>query len=319
MSFFTGTGSSLQIGNESTFAESVIPSALVDLTSESIKVSVEKGDEGSLLSSKTVMSRDLLGISVEGSVSFILRPEFAGLLLYAALGGEDSCLQVGSTETYTHTMNLCGVNESLPSLTVVVNRKAAVKRYAGCTISSFSLDCAAGDYVKGSIDLKGIKEEVGTLNTNLTSYSIPSYRCTAATFTLSDATYDISSASLKIDNALEVAPKTYSSGLYAGRPQHGKRSVTISFEIPYSADIEDLKHTYLTSEAHAAVELTFSSSQTDHTIQITLAHVSINDVDANISGTGILSSTVAGEALSVGLDEPLTVVITDKISTAYGE
>jgi hypothetical protein len=46
--------------------------------------------------------------------------------------------------------------------------------------------------------------------------------------------------------------------------------------------------------------------------------VAISEVDANVGGTGILSSTIAGEALSVGTDEPITIVITDKIPTPYG-
>ena len=168
MSFLTGAGASLQIGKESTFGTGVSPTVLVDITSEGIKLSVEKGDEGSLLASKTPQSRDLLGISAGGSFSFILRPEFAGLLLHAALGGADTTAQVGSTDKYTHTLILCAANSDLPSLTLVVNRKAAVKKYPGCTISTLSLDCAAGDYVKGSVDIKGIKEETGTLNSELT-------------------------------------------------------------------------------------------------------------------------------------------------------
>jgi hypothetical protein len=45
--------SRLQAGKESSFAQAASPTTLVDLTSESIKVAVEKGDEGSLLGSKT--------------------------------------------------------------------------------------------------------------------------------------------------------------------------------------------------------------------------------------------------------------------------
>ncbi len=318
MAFFTGTGSSLQIGKESSFGTAALPTTLVDITSESIKVSVEKGDEGSLLSSKTPMNRDLLGISVEGSASCILRPEFAGLLLHAAMGGSDLCEQIDESGVYTHTLNLCNVHEDLPGLTVVVDRKAAVKQYAGCTISSLSIDCAAGDYVKASIDLKGTQEEPGSLNESLSGFSVPSYRCTAATFTIAGTSYDISSASIKIDNALEAAPKTYASGLLSGRPQHGKRSATLSVEIPYSAQVEALKSTYLTTETTASVALSFSSSAPHHTITITISHMSVSDVDATVSGTGILSSSIAGEALSVGTDEPITVVITDTISTPYG-
>lgn len=319
MAFYTGTGTQLQIGKELSFGEAATPTDIVNLTSESIKVSVEKGDEGSLLGSKTAMNRDLLAITVEGSVSFILRPEFAGLLFHAALGGEDTCTQVDTTDLYNHTIGLCDVNEQLPSLTFVVDRKAATKRYVGCTISALSLDVAAGDYVKGSVDVKGTKEESGTINASLKGFTIPSYRCTNATFHLAGTKYDITSASLKIDNALESAPRTYASGLYASQPQHGKRNITISFEIPYSAAVENLKDTYLISEENASVELSFSSSQPGHTIRISLAHVAMSDVDASVSGTGILSATIAGEALSVGNDEPITVVITDETNTTYGE
>jgi hypothetical protein len=123
---------------------------------------------------------------------------------------------------------------------------------------------------------------------------------------------------LKIDNALESSPRTYASPLYAGQPQHGKRAVTINFEIPYSTEVETLKSSYLTSEENASVQLTFSSPAAGHSITVTLSHVAIGEVDANVGGTGILSSTVAGEALSVGTEEPITIVITDKISTPYG-
>ena len=69
MSFLIGTGASLQIGKESSFGTAVTPSALVDITSESIKVSVEKSDEGSLLASKhlaleTFLEYQLLAVSV---------------------------------------------------------------------------------------------------------------------------------------------------------------------------------------------------------------------------------------------------------------
>jgi hypothetical protein len=319
MAFITGTGTRVHMGKESSFALAAPPTDLIDITSESIKLSVEKGDEGSLLGSKTATHRDLLSVTVEGSLSFILRPESAGLLFHAALGGADVCEQVDVSEFYTHTFTLCDVNESLPSLTVLIDRKAAAKRYAGCSISAFSLECAAGDYVKGSIDIKGTTEENGSLNPELGSFTLRSYRCTSATFSFAGTAFDITRATLKVDNALESAPKTYSSGLYAGQPQHGKRDVSISFELPYSAEIEALKNTYLTAEESAAVSLSFSSPTPGHEITITLPSVSIGEVDATVSGTGILSSTVSGQALSSGTDEPITVVITDLKSTAYGE
>jgi len=235
------------------------------------------------------------------------------------LGGSDDCTQIGETEWYNHSLHLCAVNEELPTTTIVIDRKAVVKQYPGCTLASLSLTCAAGDFVKGSFDIKGVKEETGSLNTSIPNFSIPSYRCTSATFSVSGSVFDISSASLKIDNALEESPKTYASGYYSGQPQHGKRSVTLDFEIPYSLEIEEFKSNYLTTESNTEVILTFASSIIDYKIEVIVPNLSINNVSANIGGTGILTASVSGEALSVGDTEPLEVNITDKKETPYGE
>ena len=319
MSFIVGTGTTCQMGVESAYGTKATMTDLVNLTSETISTTVEKADEGSLLASKTAMSRDLMSITVGGDVSFILRPEFAGHLFYAAMGGADSVSAVseGDEGFYTHTMNLCEVNDDLPTITITMDRKAAVKAYTGCTVSNLTLSCAAGDYVSGSFTVNGYKEETGVLG-DVTSYTVPSYRCTSATFKVNEEVYDISSSTLTIDNALVTAPQTYSSGLYAGQPQHGLRNVTIDFDIPYSTQVETLKQTMLETEVTAEVVLTFTSSDQDYKIQVTMPNVSINSVSANVSGTGLITAGVSGEALSVGDEEPITVVITDDVSTAYG-
>lgn len=315
--FYVGAGSVCQFGKEATYGTLDEMTALVNLTSESLTTTVTKGDEGNLLAKKTATTRDLMAIDVDGSISFILRPEFAGTLLQAALGGDDTVAQDGSTEFYNHTITLCDPDDDLPSLSITVDRKAATKAYTGCVISTLSLECAAGDYVKGSFDVDGYKEVAGTIDTDITSYDIPSYRCTSATFTVGGVSYDVSSVTLSIDNALETAPKTYASGLYAGAPKHGTRQVSVNFEIPYASNVETLKSTYLTTETNAALVLTFESSTTGYKITTTLPNVAITEIDANVSGTGVINATVSGEALSVGSAEPITVVIRDKESTAY--
>ena len=314
MAFITGTGASLKIGKEESFNTPIDAKQIVDITSESINLSVEKGDEGSLLASKTAISRDLLGITVDGSFSFILRPEGACVLTHAALGGAEKITENQESGTYTHEFNLCGPADTLPSFTILVDRKASVKKYGGVTVSAFTLECAAGDYVKGSIDLKGVKEEMGEKSQG-GAFSIPAYRCTAAVFMVGDEVFDITSATFKLDNALEDAPRTYSSGLYAGQPQHAQRSATISFEIPYSGDIEAFKERYLVSEENVSVHLLFTSTDKEkQKYEILMPFVSISSVSASVGGTGALTASVEGEALSVGDTEPLTIKITNTSS-----
>lgn len=315
MAFLTGSGASLRIGKEDAFGTAAEASTLVDITAESVSVSVEKGDEGSLLASKTPQTRDLLGVTVDGSFSFILRPEGAALMTHAALGGDEKHTENAGEGTHTHEFNLCGPADNLPSLTLLVDRKASVKKYAGVTVSAFTLECAAGDYVKGSIDLKGVKEEAGERSAGASTFTIPAYRCTSAVFKVGDEVFDISSATFKVDNALEDAPRTYGSGLYAGQPQHAQRSVTISFEIPYSGDVDAFRDRYLVSEENVSVRLLFTSSDREkQKYEIYMPHVSISSVDASVGGTGALTASVEGEALSVGSVEPLTIKITDTSS-----
>ena len=315
MSFYTGSGSTVQFGKEATWGTLASMTDLVNFTSESLALSVDKGDEGNLLASKTATTRDLMSINVDGSVSFILRPEFAGTLIQAAFGGEDTVAADG--EFYNHTIKLCDPNDDLPSLSITVDRKAAVKAYTGCVISTLSLECAAGDYVKGSFDVQGYNEVAGTIDTDITSYTLPSYRCTSATFTVGGTAFDVSNVTLNLDNALETAPKVYSSGLYAAEPKHGTRQLTVNFDIPYAANIETFKSTYLTTETNAALVLMFESSTSGYRITVTLPNVAITETTANINGTGVITANISGEALSVGSAEPVTVVIRDKHEDEY--
>lgn len=316
MSFYTGVGTNLQFGKEAVFGASAQATATVNLTSESIVESYEKGDEGSLLASKTATDKDLLGVSVGGSVSFVLRPEFAGLLFHGAMGGDDVVTEA-SGGFYNHTFNLCDVNEDLPSFTFKMDRKAKKAVYAGCTISTLQLDCSAGDYVKGSFDIVGTCETTGTLE-NLGSYSIPSYRCVGATCNVDGSVFDISSATIKIDNGLVEAPKTFSSGLYKGQPQHGKRTVTVDFEIPYSTDLEDKVIIWKTKDTVPfTITLKAKDGLEEYTITITLSHVTLDSYSHSVGGTGLITASGSGEALSKGSDEPITVVIKDKHSESY--
>ena len=316
MSFYTGVGTNLQFGKEVAFGLAATATAMVNLTSESIVESYEKGDEGSLLASKTATDKDVMGVSVGGSVSFVLRPEFAGLLFHGAMGGADAVTEA-TDGFYNHTINLCHVNEDLPSLTFKMDRKAKNSIYAGCTISTLQLDCVAGDYVKGSFDIVGTNETNGTLD-GVSTYTIPSYRCVGATCSYDGQTFDVSSATIKIDNGLVEAPKTFSSGLYKGKPQHGKRTVTLDFEIPYSIDLDNQVIVWQTKgNIPFSITLKATDGRSEYTLNINIPHVTLDSFSHSVGGTGLVTASGSGEALSKGSDEPITVVIKDKHSESY--
>ena len=232
------------------------------------------------------------------------------------MGGADAVTEA-TGGFYNHTINLCNVNEDLPSFTFKMDRKAKKAIYAGCTISTLQLDCVAGDYVKGSFDIVGTSEMTGTFD-EVSTYSIPSYRCVGATCNVDGSEFDISSATIKIDNGLVEAPKTFSSGLYKGQPQHGKRTVTVDFEIPYSRDLDNRVVVWRTKDTVPfTITLKAKDGLEEYTITITLSHVTLDSYSHSVGGTGLITASGSGEALSKGADEPITVVIKDKHSESY--
>lgn len=310
MALKVGVGSCCQAKKQSVFGTPVAPDTLLNMTSESINVSVERGDEGNLIASKTANQRDMIAINVEGGISVILRPEFADWLFECAMG-----VKTG------HVYTLAAPNADLPVSTFVMSRGGIVKTYPDVSIRSISLQAAAQDYVKVDLDVVGIKEidAGGTGAQTLASlvFTLPSYRCTAATlkYAAAGSTPSVSlcveNVTINIDNGLEDTPSTYCDGFYAGRPALGKRSVTVEFQIPYSDALDTFRSTYYTAENAPALslELKFTTSNEDEYITVSIPHLMLTGGENPVSGEGYIDSSFTGEALSIGNTEPITVTV----------
>ena len=309
----TGIGSVCQAGIQSAWGTPVAPTAKINMTSESVECSVEKGDEGNLLSKKTKDQADIIAVNVDGSVSAILRPEFADWLFKAALGKESS-----------GTFTLADPNTDLPVSTMVISRGGIVKTYPDVTITRLSIQAPAQDYVRVSFDISGVRElnagETGAQTIQNLSFTLPSYKCTQATLKYgAGGTAAASLASslcveetdITIENSTEEAPATYCDGLYNGRPVIGLRAVNVDIDLPYGTDVETFKSTYLldTDAPTVALELKFTTSNPDEYITIYLPNVSINTAGGNVDGQGIIGASISGEALDMDGDEPITVKV----------
>lgn len=309
-----GIGSVCQAGIQTTWGTSVAPTAKINMTSESIATTAEKGDEGNLLPKKTRDQADLIAINTEGGVSSILRPEFADWLFEAAMGIENDGV---------YTLQV--VNVDLPISTLVISRGGIVKTYPDCTIRSLTLDCPAQDYVRADIDVIGTKEisagQTGAQTVQNLAYTLPSYKCTSANLyygaggTAASSLVTklcVSDVSITIDNGVEEPDATYCDGLYNGRPIPGLRSVTADISLPYSNEVETFRQTYLLNEAAptVALKLEFTTSDTDEKIEVYIPNLAVTTADGNVDGQGTITSSISGEALSVGSAEPITVTVT---------
>jgi len=247
----TGSGATLQIGKESAWGTAAAGAKIIDFTSESIKLAPDKKVQDSLIASKAAPAKDLMGLLAQGDTAFVLRPEYAGFLFKAMLGGTDT-VAAGSpvAGANTHTIPLADANGVLPSYTLIIDRKAAVKKYAGCKVSSWSLDAKVGDYVKGSISWMGKDESVGSLAA-LSPLALQAFKVVSATCTIGGTSYDVKSVSLKGDNKLEDVGQTFTSGLYHLEPIHGQRELTVDVEMNYDSAVETLHDNYsITGNGH---------------------------------------------------------------------
>ena len=309
-----GIGSVCQAGIQTTWGTSVAPTAKINMTSESLVTTAEKGDEGNLLPKKTRDQADLIAINTEGGISSILRPEFVDWLFKAALGKESSGV-----------FTLQDVNVDLPISTLVISRGGIVKTYPDCTIRSLTLDCPAQDYVRADIDVIGTKEisagETGAQTVQNLSYSLPSYKCTSATLLYGAGgtaaasltnSLCVSDVSITIDNGTEEPDATYCDGLYNGRPIPGLRSVTVDITLPFSDTVESFRQNYLLDEdaPTVALKLQFTTADTDETVDVYIPNLAVTTADGNVDGQGTITSTISGEALSIGSAEPITITVT---------
>jgi hypothetical protein len=324
MAFSTGSGARVAIGKESTWGTPVPDTMLMHFTSEGLAPEINKIEEESLLAAKAAAAYDLMGIKVSGDISGIVKPEMAGFLMKAALGGTDTVTpnEGGVTGQAKHEISLQGAASPLPSYTIMVDRKVAIKRYSGCRVESLKLSAKAGDYVRFTLAVKGKDESTGTIVTT-TPPSKKAYKFVGATLTVGGESFEATGIDLDIANQLEEGPQTNVTGIYHSEPMHGKRKVSVAIEKPYDANAEAMRDANLLTDAViSSIVLHLESpaiiaATSKYRMDITLRNVAVLDAKTNVGGPGILTTSITGEATAVGADEPITAVIYDNQATAY--
>jgi len=317
--YYTGAGASFQVGKETTFATQATPTNAINFLNESISLSVERLTEDSLIVSKTARAMDVMGFSVAGDFSVILKPENIKQLLHLSLGVEDApTLVPATTGAYSHIFKLIDGETSLPSFTAVIDRKVATPAYTGLKVSSLKLDAKAKDFIRGTISVKGSgKEEVGTLET-LPAPTMKAYRFVNGSLTIDGVEFaDVSSVGLTIDNTLEDGEQTLGSGYYNSEGQHSERVINLEIECYYNATSNTIRENkYKTDGASASIVLTLESPELievgqKHRFIVTLPNVVITEANPNISGKEKIALTLSGQALETTGAEAIEVNVID--------
>lgn len=324
MAFNMGIGARVGIGKESVWGTPVADTMLINFTSESMDASASKTEEESLLAGKAPAAFDLVGVKVAGDISAILKPENAGFFLKAALGGTDTVSQNhgGVTGQHQHTIIAAAAAGVIPSYTVIVDRKQAIKRYAGCKVDTLKLSAKVNDYVRVSLSFKGRDESVGTIAT-ASPPTLKAYKFINGTLTMGAVNAEITGVDLDYMNNMDDGVQTNLTGILATEPLHGKRKISLSIEMPDCADAQTIRDTYLLAEAVLSTVVLHLESPaiiagaSKYRMDITFNNVAITEAKVNVGGPGLLSMAIKAEATAVGSTEPIQAVIYDGQSAAY--
>jgi len=326
-----GVGTSLGIGKEAswgTINTAEEATKLLNFLSESMKLSVERKEEDTLLASTSSGAQDIQGHKVAGDFSVICKPDELGYLFAWAMGSET----VGSTDdayatgSRKHTFIPCSATETLPSCTLHVDRKTAMKSYTGCKVSSLKLDAKSGDYLRATVSVKGKQEGTGAFETGLTSSQLKAFKFLNGTCSIDgSANTNITGIMLSYDNKLDDGDITLGSGLYATEPEHSLRDIQVTLDTFYDSAAEGYREDNFKIGATASIVFTFISpseiaSGKPYKFTVTIPNVDITAADANIGGRDKLKVSLVGKALAIGSTSPITIeywdVETDEYMTA---
>lgn len=326
MAIIAGRDSKLQLGLESTWGTATTPTAEVPFTSESLTYEPNYIEEDALVGAKTSGRMDVSGVKVTGDISFLVKPgDYLGLLLAAAMGEEATASLVsGSSNAYEHVFTpiASGTGNSLPHLTLTIDRKVSVKDYVSCKVNSFSMEAGVNDYVRGTASIIGYDEATGSLET-LSAPTTKAFQFKDGAITVDGSNYaDVTSVSLEYSNNLEDDLYTLGSGDYMKEIEPQAREITATLETLYTSATESTRENKFKTGSTAALVLTFTSSEEIETgypyeLQVEMPLCYITEASPQVGGPDRITQSLNVRATEDSSNEAITVTLTDDSSSDY--
>ncbi len=333
MSIITGQGTTLQIGKESSWGNTAVPTVTANYLSESLKLNVERKEEDTLVGGKTSRDMDIMKFSVDGDFSVLAKPHNIGLLIALSLGSEATPIQLtdDGTESGTpidvwkhiFTMIETGISSTLPSFTAIINRHVATKAFTGLKIDTLKIEAKAGDYIRLTVTVKGKDEASGKIIQDLAIPDIKAFRFAGGTCTFDGVEFgDATGFTIEIKNTLDDGEQTLGSGYYGTENEPQGREVSVSVETSYNAVTETVRENKYKKESYVDVRLKFISpseiiSGYKYELAIDMPKVAITECSPNVGGKDKLTLTINGKALESKNTEAVTVSLIDGLSTKY--
>lgn len=322
---YTGIGSKLQVAKEATWG--TLPASMtenISYLSETLSLNVERKEEETLLSNKATAGMDIMAKKVSGDISLLLKPENAGTVFALALGKEAApALEDGTTGVYKHVFTALGPQDEQPSFSVTIDRKAAVHAYTGLVVDSLKIEAQAGDYVKGTLSVKGRDEVAGSINAALAVPTLKAFRFANGSVTFDGVEYgSVTGANFSFSNSTDDGDQTLSSGYNYTKPLHSMKSAEVEFDVFYDADTNTIREEKYKQEALLGIVLTLESPAEIETgekyrFEIVIANAVVSECQPNIGGKDKIKLKIKAIATEVSGAEPVVINYYSNKATAY--
>jgi hypothetical protein len=310
---------------ETTYATLPAMQRQIKIASEDFKYTPSKKQEGVLTGSIGAAPFQTMGIRTENNLSLLARPDDVGLFLKAVLGDEDVVEEVANEE-YRHvfTPEMAGLNDKLPSLSFMVDKKTTVFTYSGCKVNTLSFSTAAEDYLNLELEMFGYDEGTGgTMNTTLTPSPLKAFTFSGGKVYFNDVEMaDVTSISFSYNNNLENTIQTTSTGLHYLEPNPNLRDITFELEMIYAAAAEQLRQDYFKTDDMLSVKLEFTSiekmsTNNPYTLTIEVPAAQITECSNAVSDANGIRQTASLTTVDNNVDELITVTLVNAYPSAY--
>ena len=196
----------LGVGAESTWGTAVAPTARFEVTSESMKLEVERIESKALKASRRYLSSSGWAAgqkNVSGDVEMELASNGSGLWFKNLLGAPTTTTPAGATNRRKHVFGASTLVDD-QSLTLEVVRTDVTGTahrfvYSGCVIDELELDSKVGEFVTTKFALDGKDEAVSAAGAQSASYATSTPLVfTGAAITVAGSSFEAKEFNLKL-------------------------------------------------------------------------------------------------------------------------
>ena len=326
MANFSGNDARLQIGKEATYGTAATPAVQLEFLNTSLNQTNTPVESEALVGAVTTPYYSIVGSKVEGDVAIEVHPDNIGLIIGSALGSEKA---VVGTTSYTHEFTPVKGGGSLPSVTVVVDKKADVFTYSGLKVDTFTLETDPSSLLTSTISFIGQKEQLTGTIQELSASELDPYNFNhmkicfgtagAEATTVIDQAVNFSfTYANNLENDLFVADGTQ----YMAEIDYQKRDITFDIETLYDSDTNTYRENNYKTGAKMSVKVEFTHnsevvSGTKYKLVLDMPNCVITEAPNDVSGPERLRIPLSFRALEVGSAPAITIKTIDAEADKY--